>query len=183
VATESIRVVAQETLDAAETESFYRDYVTAFDHLRVHAAARQVLTRDEFVEEMADPRVIKLVARGTDGEAVGLSTLVTSLDIVPWISPEYYAARYPEQASRAAIYYVGFMVTHARRRSLSAFPLMLNAIIDRCTADHAVCLWDICAYNNDSMSLATGVASHVARVTGLRALALDTQTYYAVVFP
>lgn len=176
----SVEVSAEPVLGRAEAEGFYQVYLSAFGHLRVHAAARQVLTAEEYFEEMDDPRVMKYVARAADGEAVGLSTLVTELAVVPWISPEYYAARYPDQAARGAIYYVGFMLTHPGRRSAAAYPLMVNAILTRSTQDRAALLWDICGYNQ-VIGFADSLATLVRRQTGAHTETLDTQTYYGVV--
>lgn len=176
----SVEVGAEPVLARAEAESFYQVYLTAFGHLREHAAARQVLTADEFFEEMDDPRVTKFVARADGGDAVGLSTLVTALEVVPWISPEYYAARYPDQAARGAIYYVGFMMTHPGRRSAAAYPLMVNAILTRSTQDRAALLWDVCGYNQ-VIGFANSLATLVKRQTGAHTETLDSQTYYGVV--
>ena len=43
-------------------------------------------------------------------------TLTRHLESVPWISPDYFAARYPEQWARNAIYYMGFVLAHPRNR-------------------------------------------------------------------
>lgn len=178
----TVEVFAETALDPRETEAFYPMYLGAFSHLRAHAAARQVLDQDEFFAEMDDPRVTKYVARTSDGEAVGLATLVTTLDLVPWISPEYYAARYPEQAARGAVHYVGFMLSHPERRSVVAYPLMVNAILTRCAEEHAALLWDICAYNQ-ALGFADSLTALVKRRTGEQVETLDTQTYYGVTFP
>ena len=67
-----------------------------------------MLTRDEFFDHLADPRVDKYVAWQSASEPVGITTLTKHLDALPWISAEYYAARYPEEWSRNAVYYLGF---------------------------------------------------------------------------
>lgn len=180
---ETVQVTVEDVLDPREAEDFWPVYEAAFGHLRTLAAARQVLHKSEYVDEMDDTRVAKYVARNADGDAVGLTTLVLALELVPWISPEYYATRYPENAGRGAIYYVGFSLAHPHRRSVTAFPSMLNAMIDRCTADRAVCLWDICGHNNDALDFANGIGGHLRRATGLAVEELDTQTYYGVRFP
>lgn len=170
-------------VDREEGERLYRMYVAAFGHLKVHAAARQVLDRDEFFAELDDPRVDKYVARSAEGEPLGLMTLSTSLEPIPWISAEYYRARFPEQAERGAIYYVGVALSDPDGRGVSAFPAMVNAVLDRCRSERAVLLWDICGYNDDAVRLGSGLAGQIRRRTGLPARELDRQTYYGVVFP
>jgi hypothetical protein len=176
-----VELVTQDVLDRAEAEVFYDVYLRAFGELRRQAAARQVLTKEEFLEEMTDARVTKYVVRAEDGEALGLATLVTALDVVPWISPEYYAERYPEQARRSAIYYVGFMLSHPDRRSLTAYPMMVHAILARCVQERAALLWDICGFNED-LGFAGSLGTLVKRQTGAVVEALDRQTYYGVAF-
>lgn len=166
-----------------EGERLYDVYRAAFGHLEVHAAARQVLKRDEFFAELQDPRVAKYVARSSDGEPLGLMTLSTSLEPIPWISAEYYRARFPEQAERDAIYYVGVALSDPEVGGVTAFPAMVNAVLDRCRAERAVLLWDICGYNDDAVGLGRGLENQIQRRTGLPTEVLDRQTYYGVVFP
>ena len=61
---------------------------------------------------MEDQRIDKYVAWEGDGEPIGIITVTRHLDAVPWISPEYYADRYPEQWARNAVYYLGFTLAH-----------------------------------------------------------------------
>lgn len=177
----AVQVLAQFVVEALEAERFYELYLAAFGHLREAAAARQVLTREEFFAEMADERVTKYVARGRDDELLGLATVITDLDVVPWVSPEYYAARYPEHAARRAIRYVGFMLSHPQRRALAAYPLMVNAILTRSSEERAVLLWDMCRYNED-LGFGASLTALVGRQTGVAVELLDVQTYYGAVF-
>ena len=91
-------------------------YRPAFEPLKVRSAARQVLTRGEFLEQMRDERVDKYVAWENGSEPIGMITLTRHLESVPWISPDYFAARYPEHWARNAIYYIGFILAHPRNR-------------------------------------------------------------------
>ena len=49
-------------MTGAPAEALYRLYRPAFEPLKVRSAARQVLTRSEFFEQMPDDRVDKYVA-------------------------------------------------------------------------------------------------------------------------
>ncbi|MEZ5090899.1 MAG: hypothetical protein R2719_15045 [Micropruina sp.] len=82
-------------------------YEESFGPLRVLAAARHVLTQDEFAEELDDPRIWKYIALDREGRPAGLATLADDLSALPWISPEYYAHKYPEETSRRAAFYNG----------------------------------------------------------------------------
>ena len=56
-----LEVTIETAIDGVHAEDFYRLYLDAFEPLRTRAAARQVLHRDEFMEDMQDPRVFKYV--------------------------------------------------------------------------------------------------------------------------
>ncbi|WP_159798318.1 hypothetical protein [Puerhibacterium puerhi] len=163
-------------------ERFWALYLAAFEPLRTRAAARHVLHREEFDEEMADPRVLKLLARDEDGEAVGLTTLATDLAAVPWVSPEYYAARYPEHAARGAIWYVGFTLAHPGRRATRTFVDMLDALVTHLGEHQVVCAYDVSRFNDDSLRFAQNLHRHAQRTREITTETVDQQTYYATTF-
>jgi hypothetical protein len=141
-----------------------------------------VLYRDEFFEEMRDPRVWKYLTRDRSGQACGLSTLTQHLETVPWISPEYFAAHYPEHAARRAIYYLGFTLVSAEHRRSRVFEQMISMIVDRIVADNGVCAYDICAYNNEALRFADNIEALLHRSATVTVDRLDTQTYYCADF-
>jgi hypothetical protein len=150
----------------------------AFGPLRTRAAARQVLHEDEFFEEMVDPRVWKYVVHDATGRAVGLTTLTKHLETVPWISPEYYEARYPQHFARQAVYYLGFTLVAKGARQLSYFTTMLEAAADRVVSDRGVCGYDICAFNNEAMRFDVNIEAVLNRTRRVPVERLDSQTYY-----
>ena len=56
-----LEVTIETAIDGVHAEDFYRLYLDAFDPLQTLAAARQVLHRDGFMEDMQDPRVFEYV--------------------------------------------------------------------------------------------------------------------------
>lgn len=163
-------------------DDFYALYLAAFEPLRTRAAARQVLTRAEFLEEMVDPRIAKYVARDTSGVAIGMSTMTRELATVPWISPEYYAARYPEHAGRNAIFYIGFTLTHPDHRGPKLAAAMIDALVATLVAERAVVAYDICNYNDAVLRFGAHIASFFRRSAAVEVDQIDTQTYYAASF-
>lgn len=170
-------------------EMFFQLYLQAFEPLRTRAAARQVLTRDEFLEHLADPRVDKYVASQSTSDPVGITTLTKHLHAVPWISPEYYAARYPEAWSRNAVYYLGFTLCRPGLAGGSSAPdgpnfleTLIQIGIGPLIAEGGVIAYDVCRYNNQTLKLADRVAAVLNRHSDARAEVLDTQVYYGVSF-
>jgi len=175
-ARQTVTVLA--ALDQPTTRLFWDLYLAAFGPLRTRAAARQVLTEDEFVAEMADPRVWKYVVHDVTGQPVGLTTLTKHLETVPWISPEYYEARYPQHFARQAVFYLGFTLVAKGARHLSGFATMLEAVAERVTADRGVCGYDICAFNNEAMRFDENIEAMLNRAAHVPVERLDSQTYY-----
>lgn len=183
-ATAPLRVERRSVLGATEPEvdRLYGLYEQAFGPLRVLAAARHVLTRSEFVEEMHDVRVDKYVALDEAGAVVGISTFTGDLAAVPWISPEYYAASFPEQTARGALYYLGFTLVDPAYRRHRTFEAMVEEIVRRLRAEKAVCVWDMCAFNRDELQLEAGIVAILDRSGGATMTTLDTQTYVSADF-
>ena len=176
------QVTVLTVLDEPTARLFWELYVTAFGPLRTRAAQRQVLHEDEFYEEMNDPRVWKYVVYDSSGQPVGLSTLTKHLDAITWISPEYYAARYPQHYARQAVYYLGFALVAKGARHLSSFATMIEAIAQRVIDDRAVCGYDICAFNNEAMRFDVTIEAMLNRRHHVPVERLDSQTYYVADF-
>lgn len=177
-----VRVERRSVLDEQLTAALYPTYEAAFGPLRAKAAARHVLTEAEFAEEMLDPRVDKYLALNEDDEVLGLSTFTGDLSAVPWVSPEYYAARFPEETARGALYYLGFTLVEPRHHRSGIFESMVGTIVERLRSERAVCVWDMCAFNRDVLGLERGIVAILESSGGARMSTLDTQTYVAAEF-
>lgn len=178
-----ITITVEHTIETDQVEIFYDLYRAAFGPLRTKAVARQVLTHEEFVLEMGDTRVWKYVAWDDQDRPLALSTLTRDLDTVPWISPEYFAARYPEHAARNAVYYIGFVLTRRERGGHLVLQRLFAAMSEQLAADRAVCGYDICLFNNETMRFAHQIETLARRLAGASTELVDTQTYYSTTWP
>jgi hypothetical protein len=159
---------------------FYELYAAAFGPVQTRAAARHLLSAEEFAAEMADKRIDKYVAWNDAGEPVALTTLTADLSAVPWISPQFYAFRYPQETARGALFYLGYALVDRSRADERTYPAMTQRIVERVGAVRGVCVFDVCAYN-DSRSVGRLWAKTASR--GVAEIeAVDTQTYYAASF-
>lgn len=172
--TREYRVEAQPAL------AFYELYETSFGPLRVQALARQVLTEAEFHDQMADASVMKYVAWDDADRPVGLCTLTNRLASVPWISPEYFADRYPEHWRRDAVWYFGFVLAHPDERRSRFIDQLVDVGIGELVQQHAICAWDMCAYNDETLGIGTRLAQSFQRLTGVAPRLADTQNYYTL---
>lgn len=177
----SLEVTTETSIDDEHAEDFYRLYLDAFEPLRTRAAARQVLHRDEFMDDMQDPRVFKYVGWSSD-RPVALATMTSHLETVPWISPEYFRLRYPEHAARGAIYYLGFTLVHPTSDTPRALEQMIETGVRRLVAARAVCAFDVCAYNDVGRQFTARVTETLHQLADVTVDHLDSQQYYSATF-
>ncbi len=171
------------TIDARTAERFYALYVETFGELAVRAVNRHLLRRDEFMAMMVDPRIDKIVIEEeSTGEVIAMCTLTNHLEVVDWISPDYFAHHYPDHWARGAVYYLGFSLVSSPRRRVQLFSELITHVSRTLLAKDAMCSYDICTFNNEMIGLGDAVESIVKRaVPQAEVRAVDTQTYYTAV--
>ena len=114
------------------------------------------------------------------GEPIGLITLTRHLQAVPWISPEYFQARFPEQWARNAIYYLGYVLARPITRRTNFLETISRLAIEPIVAERAVIAYDVCSYNDDVLGFSERIAHVARRFAGSSVQKLDAQVYYAV---
>ncbi|MXG91032.1 pyruvoyl-dependent arginine decarboxylase [Nocardioides flavescens] len=172
------RVTIESEVDYTTARTFYRLYRASFEQLATQAVARHVLHESEFLEEMLDPRVQKYVAWDDEDVAVGLTTLTTDLETVPWISAAWFAEHYPEQYARHAIYYFGLALVHPDRQGAKVLHALLEPMTLTVVRNGGVGAWDLCGLNNDR-GFARVYPQLFAQHGEVVVEPIDTQTYYA----
>jgi hypothetical protein len=176
--TRQVEVTVEAALDPQTAESYYTLYRETFGDLETQAVARQLLHREEFLEEMHDPRVDKYVAWDDQGDPIGLSTLTHHLETVPWISPAYFHHHFPDHAARDAIFYIGFTLVRREHRQSHVFQAMIHAMGSVLAEARAVVGWDICAHNDDGFAFGEHAARVLGRTGEVTVEQIDRQTYY-----
>jgi hypothetical protein len=177
-----VRITVETRLNEPNAETFYRLYLTAFGPLRTEAVARQVLHREEFLADMVDPRVHKYVAWDEAGQPRAMATITRHLEVVPWISPEYFSAHYPDQASRHAIYYLGLALVDPRHGGEGLLERLIVAGLAPLVEAGALCAFDVCGFNRVHRGMVERVQRIVRRHADCVVEEIDTQFYYAVSF-
>jgi len=170
---EVVSVISAET--ARELHELYR---ASFGELETRAAARQLVEEREFIAEVTDPRIDKYVVRDEAGAVVGLTTLTDDLSAVPWISPAYFAARFPDQAARGALHYLGFTLVRGDRRRDQVFRAMIAEVTARMIPIRGVVAWDMCRLRQEQ-GLRTGIDAMLKVFGDVETVVLDEQTYVA----
>lgn len=176
-----ITIHCMDQLPEGLSTHFYTVYEEAFAPLRSLAPGRQVLTREEFHDEMVDSRVWKYVAGDSHDNPLGLTTLTSDLRTVPWISPEYYQLHYPTQWANDAVFYLNFSLVSPHARHQQILFAMLRAATNRVAACGGVCAYDVCGVNNTGLG-PDRVQRMLHRLGHIVVDNLDVQSYYAARF-
>ena len=176
------RFTRESIIIGTTAEALLQLYRCAFDPLKVQAAARHVLTREEFLGQLEDHRIDKYVAWEDSGEPVSIITLTRQLHTVPWISPEYFAARYPEHWARNAVYYLGFALARPTTQKSRFLEMAVRMAIEPLAMEKAVIAYDVCSYNNSVLGLSERIAEVFRGYSHARPEELDSQIYYGVNF-
>jgi len=172
------RLTIEPVIDDETAERFYKLYVDTFGDLATRAVARQLLHEHEFMEEMRDCRVDKILVWDDNDEAIGMCTLTNHLETVPWISPDYFAYHYPDHAARSAVYYLGFIMVAQGHRRGHMFMAMIRRVVEIINAENGMCAYDICGYNDEVLGLSHATASLLRSLGNFETEAIDTQMYY-----
>jgi len=175
-----VRVSIEHRVPDAMAHEFLALYRAAFAPLDVLAAARQSLHDDEFLRAMQEPRMLKFV--GWDGDRpAGMGFLALDLHLVPWISPAFYATRFPDHHQRSAIYYIGVVLVHPDDQGGPWYQALAEAMALKAWVDQAMVVFDCCAYNVEQFPLpATLQAIGLGLFEELEMTELDYQRYYSL---
>ncbi len=175
-------VAVEEVIDAHRSHLLYEIYLESFGPLRALAAARHVLTHAEFDDEMRDPRIRKCTVWRTADEPVALATITNQLAAVPWISPDFWVARYPTHAAREAIYYLGLALVVPEPGQFRVFERLVRALVADCVVDRGVLAYDVCQYNDTRVNFGRRTVSILNRIAPVKVELADVQLYYEAVF-
>lgn len=175
--TPSMRTTELLTVDEDLARRFWSLYDVAFGALRTASPCRQALSEDEFHEEMQDERIVKLTVWDED-EAVAMALLATDLAAIPWISPDYFETRFPEQYARGAIYYLGAILTAPHRREAGNAQILGDEMVRYVAERDGVFAFDCASLNHPYMYQ---FGQHSCEgVIEYRPEELDTQHYYSI---
>lgn len=163
-------------------DELWRQYWSSFAPLRSLAIQRQHSDRDEFLALLANPAVIIYI--GWDGDRpVGMAMITNSLDDVPELSPDFLRERFPEPASRDAIYVGIYVMVDPAHRGITLFHRLYMECWELAARARGVLIVDTCEFNRttfdtDGLALRIGEGFPNCRVS-----IVDRQTWYAAELP
>ena len=176
----AIRVEAVAVLEPDAIGICWAMYRDAFEPLRARAATRHVMYEDEFGEAMRDPRLEKLVGTDRSGRPIGMALLTKDLRAIPWISPEFFAERYPEATARGAVTYVGFVLVGPAHQGGLLFSKLVQRMSAPIAAERGVVGFDMCTFNASVIRLPEAILRAIRRRATAAERVEDVQTFYAL---
>jgi hypothetical protein len=121
-------ITVETTVPTSDIAAFYEIYWESWQKMLDTSPCRQYLRFEEFAAEATDARVLKFILWGEGGQPVALAFVARELSVVPWVAPEFYAARFPTHYNERRIFYVGSIVVHPSQRHSHAIRALLRAI-------------------------------------------------------
>ncbi len=174
-----MRITIEHSIDVETQEAFLAIYREAFAPLEPLAAARQALTDEEFRAQMNDPGVFKFLAWDEHEQACAMAIMAADLTKVPWISPQYFAAHFPEHFARHAIYYYQALLVRPDHQKSGTAGRMLEAVITKVAQDKAVAAIDCCRFTVEEVQFPAMVSAVASRLCHFEEWQMDSQHYYA----
>jgi ribosomal protein S18 acetylase RimI-like enzyme len=181
-----MELVMHEVIDGDLVDPLYELYERAFDPLRWAAAAPHTMSREHFAQLLADKRVVKHVVFDTqrDNRPCGIATLTNDLSSYEYVSPEYFAHRWPEEFAQGRVWYVAFLAVDPDYQGTGTVAHLVGSICQVVSETGGVVGLDVCGYNEQAIRLPAALL-RLGRTfsPGVTHQRVDTQSYWAYEFP
>ena len=169
-------------IEGERAEAIWQIYHDSFVPLQELAMQQHLWSREVILDELADPRIVKIVGTA-DGEPVGLCMVTNELEVVPMISPEFLRARYPEQASRNAIFYGVVIFVRSGYRGRTLFARLGTHAGQEAASQGGVIIFDVCSFNRVQASLDDNLRRLAQSFPNSSMDLLDQQSWFAIEVP
>ena len=173
-----------DVVDGELRERAWEAYLDAFECLRTVAIQRHVMTRAEFDEVMADKRVTVMLTVREDGFIAGIATMSADLTAMPLISPEYFAARWPDHYADGHCWYIGLVGVRPSEQGGGSFALIVSAVAQMLDRAGGVVVLDVPRRNMADLHVPHAVERVASAVVDdLEVEMVDAQGYWAYSTP
>ena len=166
-------------LDDRTMDALVQLYTDAFAPLRTATATRQTLYDHELRGLLCHDAATTFVVRSPDGLPRGFALTVTDLKLIPWINPEFFAARFPDHYATGRIAYQPALAVTDGHRS-AANLLLLNRAMGEHFAPHDMIIAFDCCTEVITKGLPEFGAQAWSRMHDVTIGAIDQQVYWAI---
>lgn len=181
---DGLQLVVEQVVVDDLRERAWDAYQDAFAELRSAAIQRHVMTRAEFDDVMADERVSVYLAQQPDGVIVAIATLASDLAAMPLVSPEFFAARWPEHYAADRCWYIGLVGVRPQAQGGGAFELIVSTVAATLGPSGGVLVLDVPQRNMEGFHVPRAVKRIAdAVVPDVSCEMVDAQGYWAYTTP
>lgn len=171
--------IAIERVITGERATRVRDsHRRAFSALGPLAAEPQMLDDELYYGLLAHPDVLEFIAWTEDEQPGAVVMSTPNLGLVPWIEPQFYAARYPEHTARDAVFYVPSLHVDPDHRGGPLLHAIIATYAQFIAGHRGVIAFDTCRWDIDNVA----VPEFIERIGTLTVDAIceevDSQHYY-----
>ncbi len=181
-----MQVSVLEWVDGDQAEQAWHLYLEAFEQLAVRAAARHLMHREEFDETMQDKRVLKVVVHDTrePDRLIGVATMTNRFESISWVSPGFFAERYPQEFAESRIWYVGILAIHPDYQGTGAVSHLIGGLFAQVQQRGGIVGLDTCRLNEEAIRLPQAVLRLVRTINAEVSMQrVDVQSYWAYTVP
>jgi hypothetical protein len=172
------KITVERGFDEERVERFLEVYRISMEPLEELAACRQSLTDEEFRVEMSDPSTVRYVG-WEDDVAVALFWMTTDLTAVPWISPRFYAKRFPDLFERNLLFYISGVVVLPEARGQEWSARLFEEGIRYVAELGGASVFDCSTFVVDTVGMLKIIEGAGAHITKYERHDLDQQHYFA----
>lgn len=174
-------VQREAVIDDETADEMLAMYLRAFEPLKTRSATKQTLDDTDFRALLAHDDVIKIVCRDRSGTLTGFTMMTPELKLVPWISQEFYAHRYPEHDATNRLFYVPCLLVDPSQQHVPTWLAAMSKELALISADvDGIVLMDCCAYNDDELGLPAVLERICHKYTHHETELIDSQRYFAL---
>jgi hypothetical protein len=157
-------------------------YSETISHLDAVAATMHSVAEDELLRYLAEPGITKVVAWDGD-EPIGLGIITNNLSLVETPSNLFFETKYPDQASRNAIFYGWTVLVKESARGMTAFSRIYLDMWQIPASVNGVLAFDICQWNVETFGAERIIAGIAANFPNSRWGEVDKQIWYVAELP
>ena len=115
----------EDRITGEEAAELWGAYDSSYRSYNENSPVRESLRKCDFLDDLANPSFIKVAVRDYQGVIVGLAICTFDLELLPWISSDFFSKHFPDEYGRI-LYVAGMFIRPDKRGVKASTPLMLE---------------------------------------------------------
>jgi hypothetical protein len=162
-------------LSPEEAHLMWLTYDETFRPLNLASPCRQSFYEEEFLAAMSDPEMVKVILRDENGQLISMGVLGSNLASFPWISQDYFEAKFSKEFAAQRLFYFVALLTVPDQQYSGQMAQLIEPMTSYIAERDGWALFDCCELNQ-------GLPQAILEMVGKYALTgldlIGTQTYH-----